>query len=436
MSFDEEYDRPPVSFTPAGDDDEARNANLKMVKPSPGYFTVSVLIAEAIVKRSEVTVLDYTANQVTVRYQIDGLWHAGAPMDRETGDYMLATLKQLAGMDYRERRARQTGSFATEYQKSKQKVRVVSQGVKTGERVAVYLTWKKDLLETVEELGMRSSMVAKLKEVLRRDDSHLLLVSAKPGEGYTSAWRGVLSACDRLTRDFFVIEEEALVEQEVINFGSITFDKGKGETAMTPLPQLLLKEPNVLAFNNIPDGGALNDMMKVSTEHDMPIFVRGPGRNCIDALLRVLALKPDLEQLANMLTMVVCMRKLRKLCQTCKVAYKPHPDLLQKLGLPEGRISELHRPFVYRAGMVDEDEEEIEPCKECGGIGYYGLTGIFEMLEVNEKMRSALLKKPNQQTLKAIARNSRQVSIRQEGALLIAQGITSVEELQRVLSLK
>ena len=436
MSFDEEYDRPPVTFTPAGDDEEARDANLKMVKPSPGYFTVSVLIAEAIVKRSEVSVLDYTANQVTVRYQIDGIWHAGAPMDRETGDYLLATLKQLAGMDYRERRARQTGNFATEYQKEKQKVRVVSQGVKTGERVAVYLTWKKELLETVEELGMRASMKTQLTEYLRRDDSHLILVSAKPGEGYTSAWRGVLSANDRLTRDFFVIEEEAMVEQEVINFGSITFDKGKGETAMTPLPQLLLKEPNVLAFNDIPDGAALNDMMGISTQHNMPIYVRSPGRNCIDAMLRVLALKPDVEKFAELLTVVICMRKLRKLCQQCKVGYQPHPNLLKKLGLPEGRIVELYRPFVYREGMVDEEEQEIEPCKECGGIGYYGLTGIFEMLEINEAMRNAIMKNPKSDTLKLLAQKSRQVTMRQEGALLIAQGITSVEELQRVLSLK
>lgn len=436
MSFDEQYDRPPVIFTPAGDDDDARNANLKMVKPSPGYFTVSVLISQAIVKRAEVTVLDFTASQVTLRYQIDGLWHAGPPMDRETGDYLLATLKQIAGMDYRERRERQTGSFSTEYQKSKQKIRVISQGVKTGERVAVYLTWKKDLLETVEELGMRASMRTKLIEVLRRDDSHLLLVSAKPGEGYTSAWRGVLNACDRLTRDFFVIEEESMVEQEVINFKSITFDRGKGETAMTPLPQLLLKEPNVLGFNDIPDGKSLNDMMGISTTHDMPIFVRGPGRNCIDAVLRVLALKPDVEKFASMLTMVICMRKLRKLCQKCKVAYKPHPDLLGKLGLPAGRISELYRPFVYREGMVDEDDEEIQPCKHCGGIGYFGLTGIFEMLDVEEKMKRALVKKPKSETLKSIARDTRQVTMRQEGALLIAQGITSVEELQRVLSLK
>lgn len=436
MSFDQQYDRPPVVFTPAGDDEQTREANLKMVQPSPGYFTVSVLISQAIIQRADIAVLDYTADQVSVRYQIDGMWHSGTAMDRETGDFMLATLKQVAGMDYRERRARQSGNFSTEYQKSKQKIRVVSQGVKTGERVAVYLTWKKEIPETVEELGMRSSMRTKLTEVLRRDDAHLLLVAAKPGEGYTSAWRGVLSACDRLTRDFFVIEDQSMVEPEVINFKSITFDKTKGETAMTPLPQLLLKEPNVLGFNDLPDGKSLNDMMGISTTHDMPVFVRGPGRSCIDALMRVLALKPDVEKFASLLTMVVCMRRLRKLCPQCKVGYKPHPDLMRKLGLPPGRIAEIFKPLVYQQGMVDEDEREIEPCKKCGGIGYFELTGIFEMLEVNEKMKRAILKQPKPEIINAIAQQSRQVTMRQEGALLIAQGITSVEELQRILSVK
>ena len=436
MSFDEEYDRPPVTFTPAGEDDEAREANLEMVKPSPGYFTVSVLIAEAINRRADVTVLDYSAQQATVRYQIDGVWHPGEAMDRETGDYLLATMKQMAGMDYRERRERQTGNFATEYEKSKQKIRVVSQGVKTGERVIVYVTWKKDLLETVEELGMRASLRPKLTEVLAREDSHMLLVSAKQGEGYTSAWRGVLSACDRLTRDFYVIEEEAMVEEEVINFKSITFDKGKGETLMTPLPQVLLKEPDVFAFNHIPDGKALNEMMGLSTEHDMPIFVRAPARNCIEAVLRVRALKPDVQKYATLLSTVVCMRRLRKLCQDCRVTYKPHPELLKKLGLPPGRIAELYRPFIYRKGMLDEEENEIEPCKSCGGIGYFGLTGVFEMLEINDQIRAAIMKDPKPQVIKAIAAKSRQVSMLQEGALLVAQGITSVEELQKMLSQK
>ncbi len=436
MSFDEEYDRPPVTFVPVGEDDEEREENLEMVRPSPGYFTSSVLIADAIIKRSEVTVLDYSANQVTVRYQIDGIWHAGNPMDRETGDYMLATLKQMAGMDYRDRRNRQTGSFSTEFQKAKQKIRLVSQGVATGERVVVYLTWKKDTIEKVSDLGMRDSMQQQLKELLRYDHKGMLLVSGRRGEGYTSAWRGVLNACDRLTRDYFVIEDEALVEEEVINFGSITFDSGKGETAMTPIPSLMLREPNVLAFNDLPDGKTVNEICDLSNEHDMPVYTRVPGRNCVDAIRRVAKLQPDLKKFAKLLNYVVCMRTVRRLCPKCRIEYPPHPKLLEKLGLPVGRVASLYQPMIYKVGMVDENEEEIRPCDHCSGIGYKGLTGIFELLTVNDEMKKAIAKNADSSVLKKIAAAGRHISMRQEGAVLVAKGATSVEELQRVLAAK
>jgi len=214
-----------------------------------------------------------------------------------------------------------------------------------------------------------------------------------------------------------------MVEEEVINFGSITFDSGKGETAMTPIPTLMLREPNVLAFNNLPDGKAVDDICDISNQHDMPVYVRSQGRNCVDAVRRVAKLKPD-----------ICMRTLRRLCPKCRIEYPPHPKLLQKLGLPVGRVAALYKPFIYRAGMLDEDEEEIVPCDHCSGIGYKSLTGIFELLTVTDELKKAIAKNADSKTMKKIAAANRHVSMRQEGAILVAKGETSVEELQRVLS--
>lgn len=110
----------PIEFTAAGDTPEEQKTNLKIVKPSPGFEPASELAVEIILKDANVTVMDFSAQKVVTRFQIDGLWHAGAPMDREIGDYILATLKQLAGLDYRERRQRQEGQFSTLYQKQRQ----------------------------------------------------------------------------------------------------------------------------------------------------------------------------------------------------------------------------------------------------------------------------------------------------------------------------
>ena len=114
----------PVIFTASGETSEEQEENLSMVKGSQGYAPATAIVAEAIHKDADVTVLDFTPQQVNVRFRIDGLWHPGMPMDRQTGDYMLAVVKQLAGTDYRDRRSKQTGKFATEYLNKKQKFKI------------------------------------------------------------------------------------------------------------------------------------------------------------------------------------------------------------------------------------------------------------------------------------------------------------------------
>jgi type II secretory ATPase GspE/PulE/Tfp pilus assembly ATPase PilB-like protein len=423
----------PIEFTAAGDTPEEQKTNLKIVKPSPGFEPASELAIEIILKDANVTVMDFNAQKVVTRFQIDGLWHTGAPMDREIGDYTLATLKQLAGLDYRERRQRQEGTFSTLYKKQKQKFKIVSQGIQSGERVAIYLDYKRPPLDKALDLGMRERMLDQLRPILNDQNTGTILISGVPGEGYTTAWRGVLDACDRLTRDYFVIEEKGKLEPEVINIYPVEFDPSKGETAMTPIPQLLLKEPDVLAFTDLTSGELINDILDISVNKKIPIFTRIPGKHCVDALLRVLLLKPNVKKFAESLTCVLSMRLIRLLCPKCRIPYQPHPTLLQKLGLPVGRIAELYKPMAYQPGMVDENNIEIEPCSGCGGIGYRGRTGIFEMLKINDDLRRAIVKTPQANKVSALAKHQGHISLQMEGVVMVAAGRTSIEELQRVL---
>jgi type II secretory ATPase GspE/PulE/Tfp pilus assembly ATPase PilB-like protein len=424
----------PVQFTAAGDTAEERQENEEMVSTSPGYNPAANIIAEAIHKDADLTILDFTAQQVNVRFRIDGLWHPGQPMDRQTGDYMLAVVKQLAGMDYRDRRNKQTGKFATEYQRKKQSFKIVAQGTPTGERVGLYLSYKRPPLDKLEDLGIRKSMIPNIVQLMdMTEKAGMFLVSAVPGEGYTAAWRGALDSCDRLVRDFFVLEDVTQQEPEVINVMPETFDSRKGETAMTPLPQLLLREPDVLAVPNLTDGKLIDQLVDVSNDNSIPVYLRNEGKNAIDALLRILALNPKRKELLALLSGVLCMRLVRKLCENCKVGYQPHPQLLQKLGLPQGRIEKLYRPFIWKPGLVDEEENEIQPCTTCCGVGYKGRTGIFELLTMNDDLRASASQNPNFNTLMNIAKINGHITIQQEAAVVIAQGITSVEELQRML---
>ena len=432
MAKSKNHDLPPIQITAAGNTAEEQERNLSVVAPSPGYPTAVHVLSDAIEKRSDTTVFDFTPQIVNVQYKIDGIWHKMPPMDRETGDFMMASLKQLAGMNYRERRARQEGRFQALLMKRKYKVRLLSQGIQTGERIAMYLNIPEPSIDTLADMGINAKVLSGLDEELSRD-SGMILVSAMPGEGFTATWRATLNACDRLMRDFYVFEEKTRVEEEVINVKSVTYDESKGETAFTPMPAILLQQPNVLAFTEPTSGDVVNQMLGLA-ESEYQVFTRIHGKHCIDALLRLVTLKPDLKRLAEQLQVVINMRIVRKLCEECRVAYPPHPKLLQQLGIPQGRIRQFFKPFVFEPGMVDEDQREIEPCKNCSGIGYYERTGIFEILKLTDEFRKVLASSPRMDTLTAVAKKHRHISLRDMGVLAVASGTTSLEEIQRVMS--
>ena len=424
-------DLPPIRFIAAGQTDEERHANLQLVLPSPGFPAAARLVADAILKRSDITVMDFTPQIVNVRYHIDGIWHNMPSMDRETGDYMMASLKQLAGLNYRERRARQEGSFKASYLNSTRPCRLVSQGVKTGERIALYNEVPKPPLDSLEQLGMKSTTRAKLLPILGQP-SGMVLFAAMPGEGSTSLWRAGLSACDRFMRDYYVIEEASRVEEEVINVNSITYDQNKGEDPFTPMPKLLLKEPNAIAFADVHSGKIIDEMCNLSM-NGILIIARINAKHAINALLRLMVYKPNVEKLASQLNAVVTMRLVRKLCENCRVAYVPHPTMLTKLGLPVGSVRHMYKAFEFQPGMVGDDGQEIEVCTHCHGIGYRDQTGIFELLEMTDPIRQAMIETPRMDRLAAAAKAARHVSFRDMGIVAVASGITSLDEVQRVL---
>ena len=134
-----------------------------------------------------------------------------------------------------------------------------------------------------------------------------------------------------------------------------------------------------------------------------------------------------------MLRGVVYVRLVRRLCETCREAYQPAPDLLQKLGIPAGRVQVLYREKQPRQPGQERKRGEPEICPACRGLGYKGRIGIFEIMALDDKMRQAVRKQANIETLKKLARAAGNRTLQEEGILLVALGTTSLTELQRVL---
>ena len=415
----------PVDLTAMGSPDDRDNqANLLTARQSPGYLLVKELVADMVDRHGDRAILDYNAQSVAMQHRIDGVWHNGEARDRESGDVMLAVMKQLSNLNISERRKKQVGQFAAKYKNHSYLCPIESQGVKTGERVALAVKGGEQReFKTYAELGMRDKLRDQWAELMERDTG-MIIISALPEGGLTTLTDVSLMETDRLMRDFFAVEDVHHREREIENVELETYDSRKGESPFTVLPRLVRRYPNVYVVRNGIDAEA-GKILFNEVKDDRLLITTVPAREASEALLRMLQNQVPHKEFAAVITAVMNTRLIRKLCDACKVGYAPSADMLQKLGIPAGKVETLYR--------TPKPEEIEKPCLECRGVGYKGRTGMFELLVINDQVREVLLKQPKLELLRKAARSAGMRTLQEEGILLVAKGVTSVQELSRVL---
>ncbi|MFT7644341.1 MAG: type II secretory ATPase GspE/PulE/Tfp pilus assembly ATPase PilB-like protein [Pirellulaceae bacterium] len=387
--------------------------------------------------------LDYPAQAVSVRYLIDGVWHNLEARDRETGDAMLFVLKRLSNAIPEERRAKQNGKFRAEMNGDRVDCEMTSQGVPTGERVVIDIRRKIITYETLEDLGMRTKMRESLQAMLG-GKTGFIIFSAMPEGGLSTTWQVGLGCTDRYMRDFVGIDNKVNPEPEVQNIDMQHFDRTLGETVLTPLHSMMLKEPDAIAIPDLFDGKSVDALCDQVNDNKKLLVGTVRAKEASEALLRVLHMNATPVKFAKAVTGVLCQRLIRKLCDRCKQPFQPQPQLLQRLGIPIGRVQHLYQQYQPPTPeQLEEMNKELkkkgEPeipavCPACGGVGYRGRTAIFELLVINDHLREALIKNPKMDVLRDIARKTGHRTLQEEGIVHVATGATSVQELQRVLS--
>jgi type II secretory ATPase GspE/PulE/Tfp pilus assembly ATPase PilB-like protein len=432
---------PAVDMQSVGPVATVNQANMIEARQSPAYVPTKRLIADALDNRAEKIMLDYTADAVVCKYYIDGVWQNGnpkihdkEPFNRAWGDQMLFVLKKLAAMNPTERRAKQQGTLKIEYAGNKYDVTVLSQGTQTGERVIITFVLITKHVRSLEDLGMRDKQREQLKELLGMGSTGIIAFCTLPGEGLTNLWVAALRSTDRLLRDFITIEDPAVKEPDVENVNLTKLEPG--ETVEGVLPKVLLKMPEVLCVPNLKSGAVLDIMALQASSHNRLGLVSLRAKDGPDALLRLLALKPDMPDFAQQMKAVIHMRLIRKLCDDCREEMPLSPELAKRLGIPPGRVDRIYREAQPKTPEQLQEMKKKgipEVCPKCRGLGYYGRTGLFEITVLDERMKQALIQSPKLEVLKQVARQAGNRSLQEEGVLMVALGITSITELQRVL---
>lgn len=412
---------PPIKFigkTTTQRGEEA--ARSKSVEGSPGYLSAKELVYDAVLRRCTDIHLEPKEDELSVRLRIDGVMYPSDPFDIATGSAILNIFKVLGAMDITEKRRPQDGSFRAEMEGNRKiDFRIATQGTRFGEKMSLRLLDHSSDLASLAGLGLRKQLLGQMQELIQ--SPHGMILAAGPtGAGKSTTLYAALSEIDAYQQNIITVEDP--IEYKIDNVNQIEINTKSGQTFATALRSILRQDPDTVMIGEIRDKETADIACQAANTGHM-VFSTVHANDSVTALYRMLELGVEPFMIANSVTAIIGQRLTRRLCPECRVAYKPNPEILKKLGLSNAKIQAFFRP----------PPEPDYDCPKCSGLGYLGRIGVFEVMVVTDTMRDMLREKANVTAFKKEARKNGMLYMKEEGLRLVARGITSLEELQRVV---
>lgn len=389
----------------------------RQAENSPNYVAAKDLILRAIRRRSTDIHLEPKEGELAVRFRVDGMMVAEESFETAQGRNLINIFKILCALDITERRRPQDGSFRAEVEDREVDFRVATQGTQLGEKITIRVLDPEHSVQELEELGFRKSLFDQFRDVVRKPHG-LILVAGPPGSGKSTTLHAGLNELDTDQRNVITIEDP--VEYRTESVTQIEIRTSEGQTFVETLRNVLRQDPDVVMIGEIRDGETVEAACQAAHTGHL-VFSTVHANDSIAAVLRMLELGADPSLFGETLSLVLAQRLVRRLCPECKEEYQPRPEELEKAGLPADGISELYRESTHIK------------CRVCQGVGFYGQVGVFEVLPLVEEIRNHIEQKPTSTSLRLMARNHGLLTLREEGLRLVARGITSLEELSRVV---
>ncbi|RIK67502.1 MAG: hypothetical protein DCC65_06650 [Planctomycetota bacterium] len=410
--------------TPAWPTDADENA---------AYAALQELVFDAIWRRASDVRVDMAPDQpLKVIYRVDGLDRLREPIDGQHGPRLFAHLKRIAGMNPEEKRRPQSGRFKATIGaggKGDKSVDVEARtsGSTAGERLALKIVSDESKFR-LADIGLTPKQLPKLVELVK-EPRGLILVGGPKGSGVTSTLYAMLREHDAFLQNIHSLEMSK--DQEVENITQHVFDSQGGELTFGKRARSILRmEPDVCMISDLADVETAQ-VVATYSKAGKKLYLGVQARDTFSALQKYMqAVGEPATASANLLA-VTSQRLVRILCTTCRKGYKPDPAILKKANLPLGENRPFYRPPNPNELEVDKQGNPII-CAVCQGSGYYGRTGVFEMLVIDEDLRALLAKGTPLATIKTEARKRGMLYLQEVALHKVYEGQTSINEVLRV----
>jgi len=412
-------DRVEALATEAADalDTEAGVTVEAAVEDAPIVKLVQAIMTQAAADRASDVHIEPTETDVRVRFRVDGVLHEVMHSPKSIQAGLISRLKVMGDLNIAEKRIPQDGRVSLRVNNRSLDLRLATLPTVHGEKIVIRILDKTNALLQLSELGFLPQAFESYERSFRKPYG-AILVTGPTGSGKSTTLYATLNIVNSVDRHIVTVEDP--VEYRLPGVNQIQVNPKAGLTFASALRSILRADPDIILIGEIRDRetamiaveSALTGHLVLSSLHtnDAP-----------SAITRLIEMQVETFLVGSAIDCVVAQRLARKLCEKCKQAYAPEERELLEAGFAESRVPDLGL-FFRPSG-----------CQSCSNTGYRGRIGLYEVMPMTEEIERLTVERASSETVKRVAIEQGMYTLRDDGLHKAASGMTSIEEIARVV---
>lgn len=397
-----------------GDDAEDVEHLKDLASEAPVIRLVNLIISRAIESRASDVHIEPFERDLNVRYRIDGILYDQESPPKRLKAAVISRIKIMARLNIAERRVPQDGRIKMKVLGKDIDLRVSTLPTMYGESVVMRILDKSNVqIYDVEKLGFVPQMHELFNDLIKRPYG-IIMVTGPTGSGKTTTLYAALTQINQPDKKIVTIEDP--VEYQINGINQIHVNAQIGLTFAAGLRSIVRQDPDVIMVGEMRDLETVEIGIRAALTGHL-VFSTLHTNDAPSAIARMVDMGAEDYLLSSTILGVLAQRLVRIICSNCKEKQQFEDKFLEEIKFPLDNRTEIYHG---------------KGCEECGGTGYQGRLGIFELMLMNEDVRRLILANADATKIRKMAIEGGMVSLRIDGLEKVKQGLTTISEILRV----
>ena len=403
----------------AAEIDEAEDV-LNVSNKAPIIKLVNTVLFQALKMRASDVHFQPYADRMQVRFRIDGILYDMDSIPRRVQDAIISRVKVMGKMDIAERRLPQDGRATIRLGDGEVDVRISSVPTSDGERIVLRLLDKSAKLYTLDEIGLTPENQETIENYLNFNHG-IILVTGPTGSGKTTTLYASMAQIDTNQKNVLTIEDP--VEYALPGVSQVQVNQKKGLTFARGLRSFLRQDPDVMMVGEIRDLETAEVAIRAALTGHL-VFSTVHTNDSASTITRMVDQGVEPYLVSSSIVLIIAQRLVRTICRHCRHEVEITDEWKAKLDKVGMDLKRLQGKISVGAG-----------CEECFHSGYSGRTAIYEIMPVDEELRTQIMEGASATEMKRSAVSRGLVTLREDGRRKIESGQTTPDEVLRVTQL-